>query len=70
MSLLSFCRVIDSLYNLSRKILERCENCFVDNQEIRKALLFNEATYDIFRLTRSANTIANTLLPSLSFFFQ
>ena len=47
--------MIDSLYYSSRKIPEKCENSFVDYQELqnklRKALLFNEANYDIFRLT-------------------
>ena len=46
--------MIDRLYYASRKIQERCENSFVDYQELqnklRKALLFNEATYDIFKL--------------------
>ena len=45
--------MIGSIYYPSQKIPERCEHSFVDYQEyqnkLQKALLFNEATYDIFK---------------------
>ena len=53
--------MIDSHYYSSRKIPERCENCFVDylglQKKLAKALLFNEANHERFELSQWVSPI-------------